>query len=190
MAESGEITRILAEMRGGRSEASDRLIPLVHLELKRIAQAHMSRERADHLLQPPALVNEAWLRLIEQTDQNWQNRTHFFGVAAHLMRLILVDHARNARAKKRGGGEKPLSLDQIQVGGRYSLESVLVIDQALEKLAQIDERAVRVVELRVFAELTVEEAADVLGVADRTVKRDWKFARAWLAENLAGLAVA
>lgn len=181
MPESGEITELLVALRDGRPDASDRLIPLVYTELKQIARSHMRRERSDHTLQPTALVNEAWMKLVGQRNLDWKNRAHFFGVAAHLMRLILVDHARKVNNAKHGGGVKPLPLEKIQIGGQWTLDSALLVDAALVRLAEVDERLVKVVELRFFANLTVEESAEILGVAAKTVQRDWQFARTLLA---------
>ncbi len=184
MAQAGEITQLLAALREGRPEAPDRLVPLVYEELRQIARAYLRSERPDHTLQPTELLHETYCRLVGQRDIDWRDRTHFFGVAAHLMRLILVDHGRKHRSEKHGGGRTPVALDKIQIGSWDNFEGVLAIDEALEKLGQIDARLVRVVELRFFAELSLDESAEVLGVSRETVKRDWNIARAWLASAL------
>jgi RNA polymerase sigma factor (TIGR02999 family) len=158
----------------------EELLPLVYQELRRLAAGYLRRERAGHTLQPTALVHEAYLRMVDQTQVRWQNRAHFFGVAAQMMRRILVDHARSQHAEKRGGDVQKLSLDEnIDVSGDRASELV-ALDEALERLAEIDPQKSRVVELRFFGGLSVEETAEVLGVSAPTVKRHWRLAKAWL----------
>ncbi len=158
----------------------EELLPLVYAELRRLAAGYLRRERAGHTLQPTALVHEAYLRMVDQTQVRWQNRAHFFGVAAQMMRRILVDHARSQHAEKRGGDVQKLSLDEnIDVSGERAAELV-ALDEALERLAEIDPQKSRVVELRFFGGLSVEETAEVLGVSAPTVKRHWRLAKAWL----------
>ena len=168
----------------GDRKALDRLVPLVYSELKRRAGAQLARERGSHTLQPTALVHEAFLRLVDQRSAQWQNRAQFFGVAAQLMRRILVDHARARAAAKRGGDAVRISFDDAGEAAVSPETDVLLLNQALERLAALDGRQARVVELRYFAGLTVEEVAAVLGVSQITVKRDWTMARAWLYREL------
>ena len=179
------VTQLLAEWGSGDRAALDRLVPLVFEELRRLAQSYLRRERADHTLQPTALVNEAYLRLVGQQDVRWQSRAHFFGIAAHLMRQVLVDHARQRAAEKRGGADlQRLSLTQAErVVNRQDVD-VLALNEALERLAGFDPQQSRIVELKFFAGLTIEESAEVLGISHATVERDWKLARAWLKREL------
>jgi RNA polymerase sigma factor (TIGR02999 family) len=160
------VTLLLEELAHGKQEAADQLMPLVYDELRRLAGRYMRREREDHTLQTTALVHEAYMKLVEQRSVNWQSRAHFFGIAAHLMRRVLLDHARGHLREKRGAPGQATALVEL--------------DGALEKLAALDARQARIVELRFFAGLTVEEAAEVLGVSPKTVKRDWSVAKAWL----------
>jgi RNA polymerase sigma factor (TIGR02999 family) len=182
----GEITLLLARTQQGDREAEAKLIATVYGELRKLAVAYLRRERPDHILQPTALVNEAYLKLADLNRLRWQDRSHFFGVAARLMRQILVDHARARRAEKRGGDvlvvpiSKALVIDH-RVG---KASDVLAINEALEALARKDPRAVKVIECRFFAGLSIEETAEALGVAIRTVKRDWQIGRAWLRREL------
>lgn len=180
MDNPAEITRLLGELSAGRGEAKDRLVEAVYPELKRIAGIYLSRERTGHTLQATALVNEAYLQLAGKADQNWRNRAHFFAVAAQLMRHILVDYARKRRTRKRGGTLQRLDLTEGLAITDEQLDVVLQVDQALNRLEEWDSRQCRVVELRYFSGLTETEIADVLGIAPRTVKRDWTFAKAWL----------
>jgi RNA polymerase sigma-70 factor (ECF subfamily) len=179
---TGEVTSLLNDLRSGKKDAEGQLFSLVYDELRRIAASYLRRERAEHTLQPTALVHEAYLRLIEQSEQNWENRTHFLGIGAHLMRQILVDHARKRQAAKRGGTEQPVPLDNLEVAGRgvQRPEDLISLDNALSKLEGIDPRQCRIVELRFFGGLTEEEIGHLLGVSVRTIKRDWSVARAWL----------
>ncbi len=183
----GEVTVLLADMKAGREDALARLIPLLYAELRRLAGRYMRDERAGHTLQPTALVHEAFLRLAGQDRANWQNRTQFIGIAGQLMRRILVDHARKRRAAKRGAAQ--VTLDEAietQCAVVTRPEEILAVDEALERLAQVDAQQARVVELRYFAGLASEETAEALGVSMRTVERDWSMAKAWLRAELAG----
>ena len=164
---------------------SPRLSELVHDELRRVAGGLMRRERADHTLQPTALVHEAYLRLVDETAVAWENRAHFFGVAARAMRQILIEHARRRGAAKRGGGWQRLTLDGLQIAAASDVE-VLELEEALQQLEKMDERMARVVELRLFGGLKVDEVARVLGISRRTVYVDWRVARLWLVHQLAG----
>jgi RNA polymerase sigma factor (TIGR02999 family) len=160
------------------------MIPLVHRELHQIARRCMAGERADHSLQPTALVNEAYLRLVDVQQMNWQNRAHFLAMAARLMRRILVDHARSKGSDKRGGGAAKITLDDALVVSNDPGCDLVALDDALETLAQVDERKSRMIELRFFGGLSVEETASVLHVSPDTVKRDWRLAKAWLLREL------
>ena len=174
------ITHLLVELRAGNAEAMARLMPVVYRELRRLAAHYMQHERPGHTLQPTALVHEAYLRLVGQTDRNWQNRAHFFAVAAQAMRAVLVDHARANLAQKRGGGQVHVELDDAFKLTAPEPRAVLVLDEVLKRLEQIDPRASRVVELRWFVGLRVEEVAQAMGISEKTVRRDWNFAKAWL----------
>jgi RNA polymerase sigma factor (TIGR02999 family) len=177
------VTRLPQGWGGGDKGALDRLIPYVHEELHRLARSHMRRERPGHTLPTTALINEAYVRLVGQ-DVPWQSRAHFFGIASRLMRQILVDYARARNYRKRGGGGQQVSLSEAAgaVGGRAA--ELLALDEALVSLAALDEQQARVVELRYFGGLTIEEAAEVLGVSHATVERDWRAARAWLRREM------
>ena len=179
-AQSADVTLLLQQVANGNQEAAARLIPVVYGELHRLAQRHFRLERPDHTLQPTALVHEAFLKLVAQRDANWQNRAHFFAVASHLMRRILVDYARRRLRGKRGGKHTRLPLDNVSVISRDRCDELLALDESLDKLAKLDPRQSRVVELRFFGGLSVEEAAKVLGVSSKTVKREWSTAKAWL----------
>lgn len=174
------VTQLLLDWNRGNAEALNELIPLVYSELRRLAAGYMKAERPDHTLQPTALVNEAYLCLIDQNNVRWQNRAHFLAIAARTMRHILVDHARRHHAAKRGGGERKLAFDEtIYSPGRKNVD-LIALDRALDALAAIDPDRSRLVELRFFGGLTVEESAEVLGVSPATVKRLWTMAKAWL----------
>jgi RNA polymerase sigma factor (TIGR02999 family) len=176
----GEVTLLLAEMKHGNSEALPKLIPLVYHELKRLAAYFLRDEREGHTLQATALVHEAYLRLAGQ-KAGWQNRAQFMGVAAQLMRRILVDYARQRVAVKRGGGEIPVELEGCEIGGGVEQsEEMLAVDEALGRLAALDPQQARVVEMRYYGGMTVEEAAEALAISPRTVKREWAMAKAWL----------
>lgn len=179
-ASSTEVSRLLADWGQGDQEARDALIPLIYNELRRIARRHLAHERSDHTLQSAALVNEAYVRLAGKQPPKWQNRAHFFGVAAQMMRHILVDHARNRLAAKRGAGAPRLSLDpEIALPQKAELDLV-ALDAALNKLAEMDPQQSRLIELRYFGGLSIEETAIVMGISTRTVDRVWAAARAWL----------
>jgi RNA polymerase sigma factor (TIGR02999 family) len=185
----GEVTQLLSEYRGGRREALDQLLPIVYGELRVMAARYLRGERGDHTLQPTALVHEAYVRLVDQRDVDWQNRAHFFGVAAQIMRRLLVDHARASQRRKRGGGQLKVPLEEAgDVAGAAGGNEVdlLALDDALERLAALSPQQGRVVELRYFGGLSIEETAEVLGVSTMTVKRGWAMARAWLHRELTG----
>ena len=182
---AGEITHLLLRWNGGDGESLNELIPLVERELRRIARRHMRQEKPGHTLQTTALVNEAYLKLVDQTRATWKNRAQFFGVASAMMRRILVDHARALQRGKRGSGAGYLPLDELIFTPAKSAALVRLND-ALRVLAQIDERKARVVELRYFGGLSVEETAEVLAVHPNTVVRDWGLAKAWLAREIRG----
>ena len=174
-----DVTRMLLAWSAGSPGAEERLFPLVYDELKRIARRHLRRERGEHTLQPTALVHEAYLRLIDQ-NVSWQNRAHFFGVAAEMMRRILIDHARKHQAAKRGSGGIKISLDEaIDLTDERATE-LIALDDALKALADFDPQKSRIVELRFFGGLSIEETAEVLGIGTATVIRQWKMAKAWL----------
>ena len=179
------VTRLLVEWQNGNQQALDRLVPLVYRELRAIASRYLARESAGHTLQSTALVHEAYLRLVDQRSARWQNRSQFFGIAAQMMRRILVDHARHRHRAKRGGGAVTLSLDDAmaQASPEANLD-LLALDDALKALAAIDPRGARIVELRFFGGLTIEETAEVLALSSGTVKREWNTARAWLYREL------
>jgi RNA polymerase sigma-70 factor, ECF subfamily len=181
---SSEVTRYLLAWREGDREALGHLMPLVYDELRRIAAGHLRRERHAHTLQPTALVNEAYLRLAGQTHADWRNRAQFFAVAAQLMRRILVDHARERLAGRRGGGWTRLSLAEADRAAGESELDILALDEALGDLAAFAPRQSRVVELRYFAGLEMKEAAAALGLSEATVTRDWRAAKAWLYRQL------
>ena len=177
--DSGQITELLNDLGAGNRSAQSKLVPLVYPELRRIAARYMRKERPDHTLQATALVNEAYLRVVGQT-QNWQNRAHFFAIAAELMREILVDHARKRQAAKRGGGAYVVNFEDCLVVTEEALDVILDVDRAIGQLAALDARQADMVVYRFFGGLTEEEIAEVLNVSVRTVKRDWKMAKAWL----------
>lgn len=180
-----EVTQLLEDWGQGDKRALDRLIPLIEGELRRLAHRHMRRQRSDHTLQTTALVNEAYLRLVENKDRQWQNREHFFAVAAQLMRNILVDYARRKSAAKRGGQMRNVSLDETALVAQGRAAEVLALDEALERLAEVDPRKSQVVELHYFGGLTFEQAAKVLNISTVTARRDWRGAKAWLYRALA-----
>jgi RNA polymerase sigma factor (TIGR02999 family) len=179
-----DITQLLRKWSEGDESALEELTPLVYRELYRLARGYMGREKEGHTLQPTALVNEAYLRLIDWKDVEWRNRAHFFAVSAQLMRRILVDYARSRCYAKRGGGARPLSLEEVQPAVDDRIAILLEIDLTLQRLAGIDSRLAQVVELQYFGGLTIEETARALEVSPITVVRDWKFARAWLLREL------
>jgi len=181
---SEDVTRLLVNWSNGDQAALDKLLPLVNDELRRLARRYMRRESPGHTLQTSALVNEAYLRLIDQKHVQWQNRAHFFGIAAQLMRRILIDHARSHHYAKRGGGALKVSLDEAAAVTEARAAELLAVDEALEKLTAMDERKGRIVELRFFGGLTEEETAEVMGVSSPTVQREWRAAKAWLRRML------
>jgi len=183
--DNSDITQLLIAWGDGRREALDDLMPIVYADLRRMAAGHMRREAADHALQPTGLVHEAYVRLVDQKQVKWRNRAHFFGVAAGLMRRILVDHARRRRAEKRGGGWERVTLagNEAATDGPKEID-VLALDEALERLAQFDPQQERIVELRYFGGLTIDETAEVVGISAATVVREWTIAKAWLRADL------
>lgn len=183
-----DITRLLHEWQEGSRDALERLVPLVHAELHTLASRYLSRERPSHTLQPTALVNEAYLKLARQRDVDWQNRAHFFGIAAQLMRRILVDHARQSGSLKRGGAVARVSLDDAEPPVAPSADPVdaVMLDAVLSRLEVLDPQQGRIVELRYFGGLTVAETAAVMRLSPTTIKRDWAVARAWLYRELTG----
>ena len=178
---SEDVTRLLGELSGGKSGAASHLIPLIYEELRRLAQHYMGMERPNHTLQATALVHEAFLRLVNQESVTWQNRAHFIGVAAQIMRRILVDHARGRQADKRGGEMLKIDLnDDLVLFSPEQCDELQDLDEALSRLAELSPRQSRVVELKFFGGLSEHEIAEVLQISIRTVKRDWNVARAWL----------
>lgn len=175
-----EVTRLLEDWGQGDREALDRLIPLIEGELRLLAHRYMRRQHPDHTLQTTALVNEAYLRLVEQKERHWQNRDHFFAVAAQLMRNILVDYARRRHAAKRGGQMRAVTLDEAALVSEGRAAEVIALDEALHHLAEIDPRKSKVVELRYFGGLDFEQTAKVLNISPVTARRDWRGAKAWL----------
>lgn len=186
MSNPGEVTLLLAQLRAGQREAEEKLIPLVYDELRRLASHYLRGERPDHTLQPTALVHEAYLRLSRLHELDWQSRSHFFATAATVMRRILVDHARAQCANKRRGCRDALSLEDTLVVSPQRSAELIALDEALQRLAKMDERRSRIVELRFFAGLSEQETGEVLGVSARTVKRDWRIAKAWLYNEING----
>ena len=184
LSSTHEITKLLIAWGEGDEAALEKLTPLVYQELRRLAKRYMRRENTDHTLQATALVNEAYLRLIEQKNVRWQNRAHFFAISAQLMRRILVDMARARRYSKRGGDARRVPLDEALVVSKERGEDLVALDDALQSLAGIDPRKSRVVELRFFGGLSVEETAELLKVSPDTVMRDWKMAKVWLHREL------
>ena len=181
---SGQVTLLLSNWSKGDLAARDEVFPLVYNELRRLAGAYLRRERSDHTLQATALVHEAYLRLVEHDDAKFQNRHHFFGAAAQLMRRILVDHARGHRAAKRGSGQTKVELTEAIAMSQEQPDALLALDECLTRLAALDPQQGQIVELRVFAGLSVEETAAVLGISPATVKRDWALAKAWLLRQI------
>ena len=184
MTDGEDLTQLLIAWGDGDPRALDKLIPLVHEELRRLAHRYMNGERTGHTLETTALVNEAYIRLIDSSRVRWQNRAHFFAVSAQLMRRILVDYARSHRSTKRGGGLQPAPLDETLAISPDRDPDLVALDEALVRLASFDERKSRVVELRFFGGLAVEETAEALGVSADTVMRDWRLAKAWLMREM------
>jgi RNA polymerase sigma factor (TIGR02999 family) len=183
-AQTHGLTQLLIDWSNGDQSAFDKLMPLIDEELRRLAHRYMSRERAGHTLQTTALVNEAFVRLVNRKNVNWQNRAHFFGLAAQLMRTILVDHARSHACAKRGGGAFKLELDDALVVSQKKAVEVIALNDALNELVRLDPQQSRIVELRFFGGLTVEETAEVLHLSPATIKREWSTAKAWLYHEL------
>lgn len=181
-----EVTKLLKDWGAGDKSALDKLMPLVHNELHRLARQHMRREKPGHLLQTSALVNEAYLRLVDASQVEWKNRAHFFGIAARLMRRILVDDARRRHRDKRGGCTLQVPLDEAASLPQEQAANLVLLDDALKTLAAIDPRQSEVVELRFFGGMSIEETAEVMKVSPGTVARDWTFARAWLRKEMGG----
>jgi RNA polymerase sigma factor (TIGR02999 family) len=181
---SREVTQLLVSWSDGNEAALNQLTPLVYDELRRLASRYLRNERPDHTLQSTDLVHEAYLRLVDQQNVRWQSRAHFFGIAAQMIRRILVDHARRRQAVKRGAGPVKLALDEAVVASEPRDFDLVALDEALENLAKLDPQQSRVVELRFFAGLSIEETAEVLKISSATVKRDWTTAKAWLFRDL------
>lgn len=183
-AAAEEITRLLLRWSGGDTEAFDQLLPIIIPELRRIARRYMGRENSQHTLQTSALINEAYLRLVDQKGVDWKDRSHFLAVSAQIMRHILVDHARRHLYAKRGGGAEHIALDESVTVKHERATEFVMLDQALQTLGTFDERKLRIVELRFFGGLTVEETAQVMDLSPITIKREWRSARAWLLREL------
>src|SRR5690242_11470459 len=185
MQSSEGTTQLLIDWSDGDQAALEKLMPLVYDELRRLASNYLRRERASHTLQPTALVNEAYLKLVDQRNAKWQNRAHFFGIAAQLMRRILVDRARQHQAAKRGGSvQQRISITSAEKFAKQPEVDLLALNEAMEELAAMDPQQSRIVELKFFGGLSIEEIAEVLGIGHATVERDWKMARAWLRRKL------
>ena len=181
-----EITRLLVRWTRGDQAALDQLMPVVYEELHKLARIYLGRERSDHTLQPTALINEAYLRLVKQDFPEWRNGRHFYGVAAQLMRQILVDYARSKQSQKRGGWQERVTLSDNTIFASKHSDQIVALDDVLKQLALLDERKSRVVELKFFGGLNIDEIAHILKISPETVKRDWRFARTWLLRELAG----
>jgi len=181
-----DVTQLLLAWNNGDSSALDRLMPLVEAELRRLAKYHMRREDSAHTLQTTALVNEVYLKLVNQKQTQWHNRVHFFAISAQLMRRILVDHARRTMRGKRGGGASNVPLDEVAVLSKEKSIEMLALDEALDRLAQVDPLKSRIVEMRYFGGLSVEETAEVLNTSGITVMRHWKLAKSWLKREVRG----
>lgn len=184
MTDKHEITKLLNNAQAGDKKSLDEFLPIVYNELRRVAENQLQNERDDHTLQATALVHEAYLRLLEQKDVDWKNRLHFFSIAAEMMRRILVNYAVKKNAKKRGDGATRISLDEAVSYTKQRDFDLVALDEALTELAEFDEKQARIVELRFFGGLTIEETAEVLEVSDSTVKREWRMAKAWLKTKL------
>jgi RNA polymerase sigma factor (TIGR02999 family) len=184
MNPAAQVTLLLADLKKGDAQALDRLIPIVYDELRRLAAHYLRDESAAATLQPTALVHDAYLRLVAQDMPDWESRSHFFGVAAHLMRQILVDHARKHRSQKRGGGQAPVALDEVVAVSPMKSDDIVALDEALSALAKVDERKCKVIELRFFGGLSVEETARALNVSVGTIGREQRLAEAWLHREL------
>ncbi len=185
-AEKIQVTELLVAWNNGEESALTQLLPIVEIELRRIAHNYMRRERGNHTLQTSALVNEAYVKLVDQRDVHWQNRSHFFALSAQIMRRILLNHARDRVADKRGGGAEHVALDDAVILTKKKSAELIALDEALEKLAKFDETKSRIVELRYFGGMTLEETAEALGIAPITVSVNWRLAKAWLAREIRG----
>lgn len=179
-----DVTVLLNQINDGENSAPEELLPLVYSELRKLAAGYLKNERTDHTLQPTALVHEAYIRLVDWQNTNWQNRSHFFAVAAQVMRNILVDHARRKKAEIHGGNWQKLALDEAISFSQAKEVDLVDLDDALQELAKLDERQAKIVELRFFGGLTIEETAHAIGVSTMTVSREWNFAKAWLYRRL------
>ena len=177
---AGNVTQLLEQLKLGDKQAEERLLESVYGELKRIARSHLRNVPRDGTLQPTALVNEAYLKLTAAESKDWQNRKHFYRVASHAMRQVLVDYVRSRLAEKRGGDRSPVPIDEAILPAKGTSSDILAVDEALDRLKKVDDRVYQVVELRFFGGLSVEETAEVLSIAPRTVKREWRLGRAWL----------
>ena len=184
MVSPRDVTALLGDWSRGDRTALDQLLPLVYAELRRVAARQLRNERADHTLQPTALVHEVYMRLVDQRQVDWQNRAHFFGVSAQVMRRILVDHARRHHANKRGDGVRCVSIDEARDVPASNQIPLLALDQALDRLEKVDPALAKIVELRAFGGVTIDEAAHLLKVSPSTAKREWRIAKAWLAREL------
>ncbi|MCB1024003.1 MAG: sigma-70 family RNA polymerase sigma factor [Acidobacteria bacterium] len=184
MSGKNEVTTLLRKAQAGDKESLDEILLVVYNELRRVAENHLRNERADHTLQATALVNEAYLRLLEQKDVDWKNRLHFFSIASEVMRRILVNYAVKRNAQKRGDGAAKIALTEAVSIGKQKDFDLVALDEALLELAKFDEKQARIVELRFFGGLTIEETAEVLDVSDSTVKREWRIAKAWLKSRI------
>ena len=180
LSSPGEVTQLLVDWTGGNKAALDQLMPLVYKELRRLARHYLRKERHNHTLQSAALVNEAYVRLVDYSNLRWQDRAQFFGLAAQLMRRILIDHARKHHFAKRGGGARNVSLDEAAVLSEERASDLVALDDALRSLAEMDPRKSQVVELRFFGGLNIEETAEVLNISSMTVQREWRWAKAYL----------
>ena len=181
---SNDVTQMLLDWRNGNKAALDRLMPLLYEELRKLAESHLRRERSDHTLRPTALIHEAYLRLVDQDHPEWQSRIHFFGVTSRLMRQILIEYARRHKAAKRGGQYQRVPIDEAIVYSEDRAAEFVALDDALNNLATFDERKVRLIELRFFGGLSVEETAESLGISVATVRREMRLAEAWLRREL------
>lgn len=184
MSPSSQVTQLLSNWSRGDLKAREELMPLVYDELRRLAQSYLRRERSDHTLQATALVHEAYLRLVDQSEVQWNNKGHFFAITAQAMRRILVDHARGHQAVKRGGEGEKIPLEDALAFSSDQPDKFLALDESLRRLAEVDSRQEQIVELRVFAGMSVEEIADIMKISPATVKRDWTMAKAWLSLEL------
>lgn len=184
--DKAQVTELLVAWNNGEEYALSQLLPLVEIELRRIAHNYMRRERGNHTLQTSALVNEAYVKLVDQRNVRWQNRSHFFALSAQIMRRILLNHARDRVAGKRGGNAPHIALDEVEVLSREKSNELIALDDALERLAKFDQTKSRIVELRYFGGMTIEETAEALGIAPVTVSVNWRLAKAWLAREIRG----